>query len=187
MTGVPSLMDNEHLAKLRANVEVFMADVCSRFIRPGTCLLDIAPQDHKGAMPFLPDGVEYHTLDIDPKSGATHIADLCNCAAFVGFERYDFVVCTEVLEHTRQPFLAVDNIHDMLKPAGLVFISTPFNFRIHGPLPDCWRFTEHGLRELLCSFDILELNALETKDRFLMPIQYTVIARRRSPSFRKNT
>ncbi len=60
----------------------------------------------------------------------------------------------------------------------LVFVSTPFNFRIHGPLPDCWRFAEHGLKELFDAFEILELVALEDEERFLMPIQYTLIARK---------
>lgn len=179
MTNTVAPIDIEHLALLRSNVEAFMANVAKSYVRPGTLLLDVAPQDHKGAKPFLPDGVIYETLDIDPNSGATHIADLCNCASTIGYARYDFVVCTEVLEHTRQPFDAVNSIHSILKPGGLAFVSTPFNFRIHGPLPDCWRFTEHGLRELFKSFDILALNALESTDRFLMPVQYTLIAAKR--------
>ena len=179
MTKYVAQIDIDHLSKLRANVEIIMADIGNRFARPGTRLLDVAPQDHKGAKPFLREGVEYHTLDIDPKSGAAYIADLCNCAPIVGYNSYDFVVCTEVLEHTRQPFDAVNSIHSILKAGGLAFVSTPFNFRIHGPLPDCWRFTEHGLRELFRAFEILELNALESIDRFLMPIQYTLIAQKR--------
>jgi hypothetical protein len=62
---------------------------------------------------------------------------------------------------------------------GLAFISTPSNFRIHGPLPDCWRFTEHGLRALfLNNFEILELNILETPDRPLTPLQYTLVVKK---------
>ena len=137
MTKTVSPIDIEHLTKLRINVANFMADICTRFVHSGTRLLDVAPQDHEGAKPFLPDDTEYHTLDIDPKSGATYIADLCNCSSTVGCESYDFVVCTEVLEHTRQPFDAVNNIFRTLKTGGMAFVSTPFNFRIHGPLPDC--------------------------------------------------
>lgn len=83
-----------------------------------------------------------------------------------------------MLEHTRQPFDAVNSIFKMLKPNGLVFVSTPYNLRIHGPLPDCWRFTEHGLRELFKAFEIIELKQLETESRWLMPLQYTLIAKR---------
>jgi hypothetical protein len=114
-------IDIDHLTKLRTNVERFMADLGSRFARPGTRLLDVAPQDHKGAKPYLPDGVEYQTLDIDPKSGATYIADLCNCAHIVGYDSFDIVVCTEVLEHTLQPFDAAKNIYSILKMGGNCF------------------------------------------------------------------
>jgi hypothetical protein len=178
MTKQIAAIDIDHLSDLRANVERFMGDVGIRFGRPGTLLLDVAPQDHKGAAPYFSNDIQIETLDIDPESNATHIVDLCSCATSIGSNRYDYVVCTEVLEHTRQPFDAVNSIFSILKPGGLAFISTPFNFRIHGPLPDCWRFTEHGLRELFSSFEILEINALESKDRFLMPIQYTLIARK---------
>lgn len=178
MNNTVAHTDIEHLSKIRKNVDNFMAEMSTRFVRSGTRLLDIAPQDHQGAKPFLPEGMEYHTLDIDPNSKATYITDLCQCSEIVGFDSYDFIVCTEVLEHTLQPFNAVKSIYNILKKGGMVFASTPFNFRIHGPLPDCWRFTEHGLRELFKDFEILELNALESNDRFLMPIHYTLIARK---------
>ena len=76
------------------------------------------------------------------------------------------------------PFDAVKEIYRVLKPSGIVCVSVPFNFRIHGPLPDCWRFTEHGLRALFSSYEICELNALETENRDLMPIHYTLIAKK---------
>lgn len=178
--GTVSQTDQTHLALLRSNIEAFMARVGSDagYTKKGGVLLDVAPQDHRGARPFFGENIRIETLDIDPNSQADHIADLCSCAPAVGFDRFDYVVCTEVLEHTRQPFHAVENIRLMLKKGGLAFISTPFNFRIHGPLPDCWRFTEHGLRELFKDFEILELRALETDDRFLMPIQYTLVAKK---------
>jgi hypothetical protein len=177
-----SVFDVAALASIRSNVEAFMAHCAAAYVRDDGAperptLLDIAPQDHRGAAPFF-TGVSVVTLDIDPNSKATYIADLCNCRDVIGTERFEFVVCTEVLEHTRQPFHAVDNIFAMLKPGGYAFITTPYNFRIHGPLPDCWRFTEHGLRELFKDFELVELNALETDDRFLMPIQYTLVARK---------
>ena len=66
----------------------------------------------------------------------------------------------------------------MLKPGGWLFTSSPFGFRIHGPLPDNWRFTEHGWRELLNNFSQVEITALEDKNRFLMPLHYTVAAKK---------
>lgn len=173
-------MDEHHLSTIRSNVVSFMEHVAAKYaVRPGR-LLDIAPQDHEGAKPFFREWVRIDTFDIDPNSGCTYIGDICQHNSFLTDDSFDYVVCTEVLEHTLHPWDAVTEIWRILKPEGLLFLSVPFNFRIHGPLPDCWRFTEHGLRALLSDrYSILCLDALETPNRPLMPIHYTVVAQKR--------
>jgi ubiquinone/menaquinone biosynthesis C-methylase UbiE len=174
-----SQMDKDHLKVIRQNVSALMVRAGRDFINPkGGKVLDVAPQIHEGIAPYVSGNVKVETLDIDPKSGATYIGDLCNLKSIIASESFNFVVCTEVIEHTLQPFHAIDEIHRILKTGGLLFLTVPYNFRIHGPLPDCWRFTEHGLRALLKDFKILELNPVETPDRALMPIHYAVIAER---------
>ena len=149
------------------------------WVTPGPgLLLDIAPQDHAGAQPFFPSSVKCETLDINPRAGCTYTGDICVLNRRIPCGRFDYIVCTEVLEHTLRPFDAAAELHRLLKPGGLLFVSTPFNFRIHGPLPDCWRLTEHGLRELFKAFEILELCGVATPDRPLMPIHYTLVARK---------
>ena len=172
-----SNLDKEHLRIIRNNVSVFLSACAKKYDAPGV-LLDIAPQDHAGAAAHFTQA-EVCTLDIDPKANATYTADLCHeNKEVIQDDYFDMVVCTEVLEHTLNPFSAVKEIYRILKPGGLVFISTPFNFRIHGPLPDCWRFSEHGLRALLEEFEILSLEEIASKGRDLMPIQYTVVVRK---------
>jgi SAM-dependent methyltransferase len=172
-------MDRRHLAAVRANVDALMRRAAEQWVAGGGRLLDIAPQVHAGARPFFPPQVLVETLDIDPASGATYIADICEHNPAITDGAFDYVVCTEVLEHTLQPFAAVAEIHRILRPGGRLFLSVPFNLRIHGPLPDCWRFTEDGLRRLLHDFDILELDNVGTPDRPLMPIHYTAVAEKR--------
>ncbi len=170
-------MDEAQLNAIRENVSRFVKRCADKYDKPGV-LLDIAPQVHEGASPYFKK-VKIETLDLDENSGATYIADLTkNNEEAIPADHFDFIVCTEVLEHTLQPFDAAVEIKRILKPGGLAFVSTPFNFRIHGPLPDCWRFTEHGLRALFKNFEIVELQALETADRFLMPTHYTLIAKK---------
>jgi SAM-dependent methyltransferase len=172
-------MDVQHLAAIRGNVEALMKRVATTHVPEGKCrLLDVAPQVHAGARPHFPARVEVETFDIDPKSGCTYIGDICRKNPQIPDASYDIIICTEVLEHVLQPFGAVAEIERILKPGGIMAVSTPFNFRIHGPLPDCWRFTIHGLRALFADFEILSLDALETPDRDLMPIHYTLIARK---------
>jgi SAM-dependent methyltransferase len=175
-------MDVKHLQLLRANVRQFMTEVGQTYGQAPAKLLDIAPQIHEGARPYFPAHVEIETLDIDPLAMATHTGDICGYNAALADNSFDLIVCTEVLEHTYQPFAAVAELHRVLRASGHLFLSVPFNFRIHGPLPDCWRFTEHGLRALFANWEIVRLDALETAGRFLMPIHYTLIARKRAPS-----
>lgn len=178
MEEVVSETDETNLLKVRRNVSEFMARCAAEFDRAGALLLDVAPQDHEGAAPYFRRST-IETLDIDPRSGATYVADITNDNSDrIPSARFDFVVCTEVLEHTVQPFDAVRELHRVLRPGGRAFVTTPFNLRIHGPLPDCWRFTEHGLRELFKEWEVLELKELEDPDRFLMPTHYTLIAAR---------
>jgi hypothetical protein len=174
----PSAMDVEHLAAIRASVEALQRRAIAAHVRSGDVVLDVAPQAHAGVRPLLPPDVTLETLDLDPAAGATYTADLCAENPQITAARFACVFCTEVLEHTLQPFDAVRELHRILTPGGRLVLSVPFNFRIHGPLPDCWRFTEHGLRALLRDFEIEELGAAETPGRPLMPIHYTVVARR---------
>ena len=176
--GTVSALDELNLKKIRQNVSEFIARCGQKYDKAGARLLDVAPQDHEGASPYFKE-TTVETLDIDPKSGATYIADLTRTNTdIIPGDHFDYVVCTEVLEHTLQPFDAVAELYRITKPGGLVFVTAPFNFRIHGPLPDCWRFTEHGLRALFKDFEIIELTGLEDPERFLMPTHYTLIAKK---------
>lgn len=167
------MQDNEHFYLIRQNVDRMLKSTGIIGDLATARVLDIAPQDHKGARYFFPPSAVVETLDIDPQSKATYIADICDTKGVIAPSSFDVVVCTEVLEHVSNPFMAVDEIRRMLRPGGLLIGSTPFNFRIHGPLPDCWRFTEHGLRALLRNYAEVQIDALETKDRPLMPVHYT--------------
>ena len=147
-------IDVLHLEIVRKSVTDFLQNMAARYDKKGIRLLDIAPQIHAGAKAHFKQA-KIETLDIEDSSGADYIADLCACnEQTIPEGSFDIVVCTEVLEHTLQPFDAVNEIERILAPNGITLITVPFNLRIHGPLPDCWRFTEHGLRNL---FKILKL------------------------------
>jgi SAM-dependent methyltransferase len=75
------------------------------------------------------------------------------CAPVTVSERYDVVLCEQVLEHVVDPFLACQHLLDLCRPGGHVIVSTPFLVKQH-ELPlygllDYWRFTPRGLRMLL--------------------------------------
>lgn len=178
MKKTVSEFDNEVYVQIRNNIREFMKNQAKKFDSDSIKLLDIAPQVHAGAKEFFVKSTVF-TADIDKKSGADYIIDICeNNEVTVPSGLFDIIVCTEVLEHTLNPFAAISEIHRLLKPNGFLLMSTPFDFRIHGPLPDCWRFTEHGIRALLKDFELVEIIGLENENRFLMPLHYTTVAKK---------
>lgn len=168
-------VDIENLKIIREGVKSVIKSSSLKYDGRNCTVLDVAPQDWNGAKEFFKKS-KIETLDIDEKSNATYIADITvNNSNIIESGKYDVVVFTEVLEHTLNPFSAINEIYRILKQNGVLVMTTPFNFRIHNPLPDCWRFSEHGLKELCKQFskvDIVE----NGKDHFLFPVQYKTIA-----------
>lgn len=174
---VVSSTDQLHLALLRDHVTALFTQAGAAATAMDSCeILDIAPQDHGGVRPFLTETATLQTFDIDPQSGADIIGDICERNDGIDDDSFDIVVCTEVLEHVSNPFAAITEIRRILKPAGIAYFSAPFDFRIHGPLPDSRRFSEHGWRHLLTDFSSVDIRILETPDRDLMPIHYAITA-----------
>ncbi len=68
--------------------------------------------------------------------------------------KYDVVICEQVLEHVVDPMSAVAKLADMLRPDGLLVVSTPFLVRLHYCPGDYWRFTPDGMRLLLEAADL---------------------------------
>jgi len=67
-------------------------------------------------------------------------------------EKYDLVVCSEVLEHMENPFEAVESLREIGKN---ILISTPFWLDWHPMHPICgdfWRFSPEGLELLFGEF-----------------------------------
>lgn len=172
--------DKEAIKKIRDNVRVMLQTAALFDDEKDNLILDIAPQDHEGAKAYFVNAT-VKTLDIDIGSGADYIADLCNqLESSPPSQLFDAIICTEVLEHTKNPFKAMDEIYRMLKYGGWVYLTVPFNFRIHGPAPDCWRFTRYGLVELFKEFEEVAIDEVSTPDRPNMPIAYSVIAKKKN-------
>lgn len=167
--------DKEGYLRIRQNVNDFLSVQAKVFDHRGIIVLDIAPQIHEGAKKYF-KLAKVKTLDIDPSSDCDYIADITKKNGnTIAPETFDVIVCTEVLEHTYNPFAASSEMWRILKHDGSILLSVPFNFRIHGPLPDCWRITEYGLRSVFSQFRSIDIAKLETEDRPLMPTHYTAV------------
>jgi len=65
---------------------------------------------------------------------------------------FDYVLSDQVLEHVEKPWIAIDEVHRVLKVGGLAIFTTCLIHGIHGVPNDYWRFTPNGLRVLFEKF-----------------------------------
>lgn len=77
-------------------------------------------------------------------------------------ESFDCVICTEVLEHTKNDYKVIENVNKILKKDGYLLISAPFTYVLHEAPHDYRRYTVYGLK------NILEMYGLEVKSIFSM-------------------
>jgi hypothetical protein len=94
-----------------------------------------------------------YSIDIDKKRNPSQIIDLCDKDFIKKIKFKPNLVCIfEVLEHTKDPKLAINNIYKILKKNDYCLASVPFNFHIHDEPNDFWRFTSYGLKFLFKDF-----------------------------------
>jgi len=102
-------------------------------------------------------GPGYFTLGYSADTQSDKVGDVTDLPLEDG--ELDAIVCTEVLEHCADPFYAVAEMHRVLKPGGLLLVTSPFLWPWHGTAdyPDYWRFTDQGWRYLLRNFSTLDI------------------------------
>jgi SAM-dependent methyltransferase len=86
------------------------------------------------------------------KHTSLNYPDFDICGPLAGADKFDVVICEQVLEHVPDPWKAASNLRELTVRGGNVIVSTPFLIKVHeipGFLDDYWRFTPRGLRALL--------------------------------------
>jgi SAM-dependent methyltransferase len=106
----------------------------------------------------LIDAVDYKVLDPVPDYHPDIIGDIHELP--FPDDSIDAIICKAVLEHVKNPFKAVDEMHRVLKPGGYCFVFVPFLYYYHpmkGYYGDYWRFTSDGMQELFKGFARFEI------------------------------
>lgn len=62
---------------------------------------------------------------------------------------FDVVICTQVLEHVREPQLVINEIFRTLKTGGIICLTAPQGWGVHQAPHDYFRFTCYGLSYML--------------------------------------
>jgi SAM-dependent methyltransferase len=117
-----------------------------------------------GTMPFrrYVRHATYESYDVDRRAAdTTFIGDVQDMVA-IDSERYDGILCSEVLEHVPHPQRALREFSRVLKPGGMLVASVPFFAGLHEEPHDYYRYTEHGLRVLLeeAGFEVAEIEPI---------------------------
>lgn len=99
---------------------------------------------------------EFKTVDILPDSDIT--ADICSMPQ-INSDSIGTVVTMDTFEHIKEPWKAVDEIYRILRPGGILIISTVLIWDYHEypqGTPDYWRFTASCLDMLCSKFEKIE-------------------------------
>jgi SAM-dependent methyltransferase len=115
----------------------------------------VAGQEERGNIRQCFTGTEFVTSDARANEGIDKVLDLHH------LELPDGVVGTAIMldtiEHVEKPWVALEEIYRVLKPGGVVVMTSVMFFPIHFYPDDYWRFTSSGFRALLGPFDDMVL------------------------------
>ncbi len=110
-----------------------------------------------GSMPYrscFPADAEYHGLEIDQERNHKNslVSFFYDGSTFpLEDEVYDYVICSQVLEHSFTPEMLLQEIARVLKPGGMLLLTIPFLWPEHEQPYDSQRFTSFGLLDRLRS------------------------------------
>jgi len=99
--------------------------------------------------PIFP-GKKYLGCDLQAGPGVDRILDLHRID--LPSETVGTVLSLDVLEHVEFVRKAIEEVHRILKPGGILVISSVMKFPIHNYPHDYWRFTPEGFKSLLKPF-----------------------------------
>lgn len=121
-------------------IDQFVINLAKKYDQKNKKLLDVGAGECRYRKYFK--NLKYKSQDVKQNTNKT--------IDYVGKPKgkYDYILCTQVLEHVPEPVKIFQEFKRLLKPGGKVFLTTNFVYQLHMEPNDYWRFTEHGLRYL---------------------------------------
>jgi SAM-dependent methyltransferase len=92
----------------------------------------------------------YVGCDLRPGPGVDRVLDLHQLE--LPAESVGTALCLDTFEHVEFPHRAAAELHRVLRPGGVLLLSSVMNFHIHSHPHDYWRFTPEAFRSLLRPF-----------------------------------
>ena len=98
----------------------------------------------------------YVSTDLQMGTGVDEICDAVNLVEKYGPKSFDILVSTEVLEHVRDWRAVISNYKRILKPGGVMFLTTRSEGFIYHEYPeDHWRYSPEDMLTIFSDFEAL--------------------------------
>jgi len=109
----------------------------------------------------------YFPVDLEAY-GNNIVANAENLRRVIACDSIDYVICTELLEHTEHYWKVLNEILRITKIGGRIFLSAPYNYPKHEYPIDRWRLSERYLRKALsptCRIERVQIEGTQQSPR----------------------
>lgn len=118
-------------------------------------------QEHRASVRDFFPSVPFVGCDMRAGPGVDRVENLHNLT--LPDESIQTALLFDTIEHVREPWRAMAEIHRCLRPNGIVVMTSPMFFPIHAYPDDYWRFTDSGFASLLQAFNIISIESCGLK------------------------
>ncbi len=120
----------------------------------GTRMLEVGSRNVNGSVRDIlePHGASYCGVDIEAGPGVDQVLDVVNLDQAFAADSFEVVITTEMLEHCPDWKEALRQMVRVLKPGGLLLLTTRSpGFALHGYPHDYWRFSRGNIQNIFSS------------------------------------
>jgi hypothetical protein len=182
--------ENDDFEYLRQHSYDFAKEICAYLKdNPSSKVLEVGPSSGLYCEHAFPqydtaiiaqackeNSIYYKTLDIDTSAKTDFIGNVEDLS-FIK-EKFDVIIMLEIIEHVENIFVLSQSLNDATNSKARVFINSPYMFKVHGPIPDCWRISEYGYRFLFKEhFNVETINPFPPNElgKNTMPLSINVV------------
>jgi SAM-dependent methyltransferase len=146
----------------RTCLEFVRAHICEEGVR-GRKVLEVGSRDVNGSARPIVEAfgpASYIGVDIEPGPGVDEICDATRLVDRFGRSAFDMLISTELLEHVREWRRVISQFKQVLKPGGMVVLTTRSpGFHYHAYPADFWRYEVPDMRAIFSDFTIEALDS----------------------------